>query len=180
MTTDTKQDLYRLIDELPEAELHAARRFLEHLVHEGKQADDADREVAEQPSVRQPVADDLRMREAIRETARRRGQTVKEGRSVSGHTFKLEPAGEESGEPETGRHISSSDSARMTESEHLDIHWVSEDESRAMFDERARELLGMSGDEFLRRYDAGEYDGIADDPDHPEIMRLVALVPLGR
>lgn len=38
------------------------------------------------------------------------------------------------------------------------------EESRADFDAKAREWLGISGDEFLRRLDAGEYDEILDDP----------------
>lgn len=60
------------------------------------------------------------------------------------------------------------------------IHWLSAEESQALFDERARQLLGISGAEFLRRWDAGEYDAIADDPEHPEIMRLAMLIPFGR
>jgi hypothetical protein len=35
--------------------------------------------------------------------------------------------------------------------------------------------MGMSGEEFLRRYDAGEFDDIFDDPDHPEILHLAML-----
>ena len=31
------------------------------------------------------------------------------------------------------------------------------EEGRAWFDKLIPELLGMSGDEYLRRYDAGEY-----------------------
>lgn len=33
---------------------------------------------------------------------------------------------------------------------------LTEDEAREMFDQRARELLGMSGAEFTRKWDAGE------------------------
>ena len=53
-------------------------------------------------------------------------------------------------------------------------------EARAIFDAQARKLLGISGEEFLRRWDAGEYDAIADDRDHPEIMRLALLQSFGR
>ena len=49
---------------------------------------------------------------------------------------------------------------------------LSREEARAFFDEQARKLMGMSGDEFLRRYDAGEFDEQFDDPDHPEILQL--------
>jgi hypothetical protein len=50
----------------------------------------------------------------------------------------------------------------------------------AFFDEQARALMGMSGDEFLRRWDAGEFEACADDPEHPEIMHLALLIPFGR
>jgi hypothetical protein len=46
-----------------------------------------------------------------------------------------------------------------------------------MFDQRCRELLGISGREFLRRYSAGAYDAIIDAPQHPEIMHLAMLRP---
>ena len=49
------------------------------------------------------------------------------------------------------------------------------EEGRAFFDARAREWMGMSGEEFLRRLDAGEFDDIFDDPDHPEILDLFML-----
>ncbi len=63
-------------------------------------------------------------------------------------------------EPETDDHLS-----------HEDL-W-------AIFDQEARRALGISGDEFLRRWDAGEYDG--DDVDEPrrrarELEFLMLLV----
>lgn len=61
------------------------------------------------------------------------------------------------------------------------IHTLTPAEARALFDRQARKLMGMSGDEFLRRYDAGEFDAILDDFDqHPEIMQLVMISSLGR
>jgi hypothetical protein len=39
----------------------------------------------------------------------------------------------------------------------------------------ARELLGISADEFRRRWNAGEYDEIADDGDHSDITYLALL-----
>jgi hypothetical protein len=61
-----------------------------------------------------------------------------------------------------------------------EIRWLSPAEAKALFDAQARKLLGISGEEFLRRWDAGEYDAIEDDPAHPEIMRLVLLSSLAR
>jgi hypothetical protein len=60
------------------------------------------------------------------------------------------------------------------------IQWLTPDEGREFFDRQARRLLGISGEDFLRGWDAGEYDAIADDPDHPEVMRLAMLIPFGR
>lgn len=60
------------------------------------------------------------------------------------------------------------------------IRWLDDDEARAHFDEQARRFMTMSGEEFLRRWDAGEYRGIADDADHPEIMPLAMLIPFVR
>ena len=57
---------------------------------------------------------------------------------------------------------------------------LSDEEARAIFEEQARTTMGMSGDEFIRRWDAGEFDAIADDPDHREIMRLVMLINFAR
>ena len=53
-------------------------------------------------------------------------------------------------------------------------HVLSESEGHALFDRRVRHRLGISGDEFLRRYDAGLYP----DPDGPDnIMDLLILMP---
>ena len=60
------------------------------------------------------------------------------------------------------------------------IQWVTLEEAREIFDEQARRLMGMSGEEFLRRWDAGEYRDIADTPGNLHIMRLAMLIPLGR
>jgi hypothetical protein len=57
---------------------------------------------------------------------------------------------------------------------------LSPEEGRAFFDEQARALVGLSGAEFLRRWDAGEFEALADDPDHPEILHLALLIPFGR
>ncbi len=49
------------------------------------------------------------------------------------------------------------------------------EESRAFFDTQARERLGISGEEFLRRWHAGEYVEIADEPGNGDIMYLGML-----
>lgn len=53
------------------------------------------------------------------------------------------------------------------------------EEGWARFDEQARRYLGMSGEDFLCAWDAGEID--PDDPDrHLAIMNVVFLLPLVR
>jgi hypothetical protein len=71
-------------------------------------------------------------------------------------------------------------SRRTGEQQNGQIHWMNQQEGRAFFEEQARKLLGISGEEFLRRWEAGEYDELADDPEHPEILRLATLIPFAR
>lgn len=58
---------------------------------------------------------------------------------------------------------------------------LSREEGRYLLDRQARRYLGISGDEFIRRYDAGEY-GDPDDrsKNPPAVMRLVMLLPFVR
>jgi hypothetical protein len=60
------------------------------------------------------------------------------------------------------------------------FHTLAPSESRAFFDAQVDCWPGTPGDEFLRAWDTGEFDAIADDPDRPEIMRLAMLIPLAR
>lgn len=53
---------------------------------------------------------------------------------------------------------------------------VSRAEGRALLDRAARRDLGISGDEFLRRLDAGDYDGDED----PAVTSVEMLVPFAR
>jgi hypothetical protein len=53
-------------------------------------------------------------------------------------------------------------------------------ESQAFFDDMVRRRLGISGDEFVRRYYAGRYDDILDDPHYSDLMYLAMLGDLGR
>jgi hypothetical protein len=55
------------------------------------------------------------------------------------------------------------------------------EEEWADFDANARARLGISGQEFLRRLDAGEYAEIVDDPiNHPGVSYLAYLAPVAR
>jgi hypothetical protein len=57
---------------------------------------------------------------------------------------------------------------------------LSVEEARALFDREARRLVGLSGDEFLRRYDRGDYAGIDEDEFGRRVVELSFLIPFGR
>jgi hypothetical protein len=57
------------------------------------------------------------------------------------------------------------------------VHFMTPEEALAFFDRKARETLGISGDEFLRRWDAGEYQPVPDTREGQKIGRLVMLFP---
>jgi len=57
------------------------------------------------------------------------------------------------------------------------VRWLSDDEARAEFDAEARHWLGVSGEEFLRRWDAGEYRDVFDDEEHPGVLMVATLIP---
>jgi hypothetical protein len=60
------------------------------------------------------------------------------------------------------------------------VRRLNAEQSRAYFDETARELLGISGDTFIERWHAGRYRDILDDPAHSDIMYLTLLGNIGR
>lgn len=51
------------------------------------------------------------------------------------------------------------------------IREVTPEEGRELVDQAARKYLHMSGDEFLRRWDAGEFR----DQDTPAVMRVASI-----
>lgn len=66
-----------------------------------------------------------------------------------------------------------------TDPETLDLPGVrvlTPEQGREMFDRQARLRLGMSGEEFIRAWDAGEFGG-RDDSD---LMGLAMLLPFAR
>jgi len=60
------------------------------------------------------------------------------------------------------------------------IRWVSDEEAHAIFDAKARRLMGMSGEEFLRRYDAGEFADIHADGENRAFVSLELMIAFGR
>ena len=53
-----------------------------------------------------------------------------------------------------------------------DLHYVSREEGVEMLDRAARRWLGMSGEEFVRRYKAGDIP----DPDRSEVIRVAFIM----
>jgi hypothetical protein len=61
------------------------------------------------------------------------------------------------------------------------VHIVtSAEEARALFDQAAQKDLGISGEEFLRRFDSGLYRGIPDTAEGRRIAGLIMLLPFAR
>lgn len=60
--------------------------------------------------------------------------------------------------------------------------FVTPEEGLEMFDCEARHLMNMSGEEFLRRWDAGEFNelmsGYGDE--HSNLVSLVLMIPFAR
>ena len=54
------------------------------------------------------------------------------------------------------------------------------EEGRRMFDEAARKIMGMSGEEFIRRWEAGEFDATFDQEGSRYIDDLASLIPFAR
>lgn len=60
------------------------------------------------------------------------------------------------------------------------VRWLSDDEAHALFDAEARAVMGMSGEEFLRRYDAGDSRDVHDDGEDIDFTEPELLIPFGR
>ena len=60
------------------------------------------------------------------------------------------------------------------------VQYISAAEAREIFDYQARKLVGMSGEEFLRRWDEGEFCDLFDKPGHVDLTHLVMMMGFGR
>lgn len=61
-----------------------------------------------------------------------------------------------------------------------DVIVLTEEEGAALFDREARKALGISGEEFLRRWDAGEIPPVPDTPEGRPLGNLVMMLPFVR
>lgn len=66
--------------------------------------------------------------------------------------------------------------ATRTEQQPAQVRELTEQEARAEFDRQARRRLHMSGEEFLRRWDAGEFP----DTEDFGVSWVASLIPLVR
>ena len=57
----------------------------------------------------------------------------------------------------------------------VSLRKLSRKEGRRLLERQARRLVGMSAEEFARKWKRGEFP----DPDHPEIMQVAMLLPFG-
>jgi hypothetical protein len=57
---------------------------------------------------------------------------------------------------------------------------LSTEEGRELFVREARRLLGISGDEFVRRWEAGDYRDLPDMPEAWKAMRVAFQIPFGQ
>jgi hypothetical protein len=60
------------------------------------------------------------------------------------------------------------------------IHLTTVEEGRALFDHQAKKTLGISGKEFLEKWDAGGYRQVPDTAEGRKVRRLVMLMPFAR
>jgi hypothetical protein len=58
----------------------------------------------------------------------------------------------------------------------VEVVEATREEGNALLDRAAREVLNISGAEFLAKWDAGEYK----DSDDPAITRIAMLIPFAR
>ena len=72
--------------------------------------------------------------------------------------------------------------ALASDSTHDEIRFLDESEGHLFFDKQAWRLMGMSGAEFIRRYDAGDFDKELDEDgsSRPGLAQLVMLLPFAR
>ena len=57
------------------------------------------------------------------------------------------------------------------------VRELSKDQARRMFNRLAKHYLKMSGSEFIKKWDAGLFNGQADTP---AVIRVAMLLPFGR
>lgn len=57
------------------------------------------------------------------------------------------------------------------------VHFASKQEAGEMFEAEARKTLGISGEEFVRRWEAGDWQPVPDDTEGRKIAELSMMIP---
>lgn len=57
---------------------------------------------------------------------------------------------------------------------------IDPEEGRREFEAMVQKLMGITSNEFIRRFEAGEYWEIADEEGHRHIGDLIMMIPLAR
>lgn len=70
--------------------------------------------------------------------------------------------------------------AKQKRGERQHPHELTHEEGWALLDAEAQRLLGLSAEEFLKRWDAGEITASHDRPDHVRVMNVASLIPFVR
>jgi hypothetical protein len=66
---------------------------------------------------------------------------------------------------------------RAAESRVPGVAFVTDEEAFAMFDEAVQKYLRMSAEEFIERWNAGEYDEVFDKPGYEDLTYLAGFIP---
>jgi hypothetical protein len=61
-----------------------------------------------------------------------------------------------------------------------DVHILTEEEAWEFFNDQVLRTLGISGEEFLRRWDNNQYQPVPDTPEGRKISGVAMLIPFGR
>ena len=70
---------------------------------------------------------------------------------------------------------------RKAKTEPTDIpRYVTPEEGRAIFERQVRKTMNMGAEEFIQRWEAGEFDEIADKAGLRHIIELALMIPLWR
>lgn len=65
----------------------------------------------------------------------------------------------------------------VTKTHKPQIQELSKEQARRLFDRQAKHYLNISGKEFIRRWDAGLFNGKGSSP---AVIRVAMLLPFGR
>ena len=58
--------------------------------------------------------------------------------------------------------------------------YLTPEEGRQMFEDAVQQWMGIGTEEFIQRWEAGEYWGIADEAGYRHIGDLIMMLPLAR